>query len=413
VKGRDGRTFCPYREAVETMLERKGHPCSAPGLERGDACTDCGHRAGSAMQPSCEDAEKTQELMARALWRSEERYKAVVEDQTEIITRYRPDGTYIFVNDVFCRFFGKHKEEVVGHSWKPDALEADLPGIERQLRTLTPSNPVVVVENRVKSGKGSLHWMQFVNRGIFDASGRLVETQTVGRDITERKQAEESLKRYAHRLVTLEEDLRNWIAMELHDDIGQSLSALGFNLGHLGKKLSGEAGGHLLPIVDDSRRLISEISRSVRNLMTEMRPTPLDLLGLPTAIGSYIGKFASRTGLAVTLDCPSQFPKLSGEKEIALFRIVQEALNNISKHSEATKVTVALGCSKFAVHLAIRDNGKGFDARRPLPLPDDSGWGLATMSERAKLLGGTFRVDSDLGKGTCVQVEINRVPRKK
>jgi PAS domain S-box-containing protein len=131
---------------------------------------------------------------------SEEHYRAVVEDQTEIICRFKADGTFTFVNDVFCRFFGEKQEELVGHSWHPGVVAEDIPMIDKGLRTLSPANPVVVIENRVYSGTRQVRWMQFVNRGFFDAGGRLMEAQSVGRDITERKQAEKALQESEERM---------------------------------------------------------------------------------------------------------------------------------------------------------------------------------------------------------------------
>ena len=121
-------------------------------------------------------------------------YRTVVEDLTETICRFLPDGTFTYVNEVFCRFSGKTREELVGRSWRPGAVEADLALIETRLAMITPQNPVVVIENRVYDGKGQVRWMQFVNRGFFDASGQLLEMQAVGRDITERVLAEQRLQ---------------------------------------------------------------------------------------------------------------------------------------------------------------------------------------------------------------------------
>ncbi|MDH4028719.1 MAG: PAS domain S-box protein [Nitrospirota bacterium] len=132
----------------------------------------------------------------KKLKESEERYRTVVEDQTEIINRFRPDGTYTFVNDVFCRFFNKSREELVGEKWFPQAYTEDLGMIRSRLAAMSPENHVVVIENRVYSGKGDLHWMQFVNRGFYNNEGSLLEVQSVGRDITARKLAEEKLEKY-------------------------------------------------------------------------------------------------------------------------------------------------------------------------------------------------------------------------
>jgi PAS domain S-box-containing protein len=135
------------------------------------------------------------ESTLKALRISEERYRSVVEDQTEVICRFRPGtGMITFVNEVFCRFFGKTRGELLGRGWQPEALPEDISMVERQLHRLSPTNPVITVENRVYNASANVSWMQFVNRGLFDQQGRLVEIQAVGRDITERKKLEEELR---------------------------------------------------------------------------------------------------------------------------------------------------------------------------------------------------------------------------
>jgi PAS domain S-box-containing protein len=139
---------------------------------------------------------------------SEERYRAVVEDQTEVICRFKADGTLTFVNEVFCRLFGKTSQELLGRRYQPEVVAEDLPMIEAGLRKLSPANPVVVVENRVRAGDGTERWMQFANRAFFDTEGRWLETQAVGRDISERKLAEAVLRwSYAYNRSLIEASL--------------------------------------------------------------------------------------------------------------------------------------------------------------------------------------------------------------
>jgi PAS domain S-box-containing protein len=135
-------------------------------------------------------AEAERKRTQSALRESEAKYRTVVEDQTEVINRFKPDGTFLFVNDVFCRFFGKAREELIDSQWFPHAHPDDIELVQARLAKMTAANPVVVIENRVYSGRGELRWFQFVNRGFYDPDGNLVEIQSVGRDITERKQAE-------------------------------------------------------------------------------------------------------------------------------------------------------------------------------------------------------------------------------
>ena len=136
---------------------------------------------------------------ARALQESEEHYRAVVTDQTEIIARFRPDGTITFVNEAFCRFFGRTSQELIGSQWCSLPVAEAVPMIQKKLRALSLATPVVQIENRVYAGSGEVCWMQFINRALFDTNGRHSETQSIGRDITERKQAEAALRRSQER----------------------------------------------------------------------------------------------------------------------------------------------------------------------------------------------------------------------
>ena len=130
----------------------------------------------------------------------EERYRAMLEDQTEVISRFDAEGRFLFVNAVYCRFFGKEEGELLASHWHPVAHPEDLPVIEEHLRSLSSDNPVAVIENRVRAADGQWRWMQFVNRGFFDAAGVLREIQSVGRDVTERHQAEQRLQASETRL---------------------------------------------------------------------------------------------------------------------------------------------------------------------------------------------------------------------
>ncbi len=126
---------------------------------------------------------------------NEKRYKGLLEDQTETICRIRADGVIIFVNTAFCRLFGKSPESLIGQAWQPIAWPADVSLIHEKLKSLSPDNPTVTIENRIVTANGVVRWGQFVNRAFFDDQGVLLEMQSVGRDITERKQAEKALEK--------------------------------------------------------------------------------------------------------------------------------------------------------------------------------------------------------------------------
>jgi len=154
---------------------------------------------------------KERDNFLNSLRQSEERYRSLVEIQTDLVCRFIPDGTFIYVNDEYCRFFKKTKDELIGKKWQPLPVSGDITFVQEKLQTLSPSNPTVLIENKVLSGKGNVHWMQFLNIGLFDDDGKLSETQSVGRDVTERKQAEEALRESEEKYRSLVESTQDSI----------------------------------------------------------------------------------------------------------------------------------------------------------------------------------------------------------
>jgi PAS domain S-box-containing protein len=154
--------------------------------------------------------------VVEALQESEARYRAVVEDQTELICRFQLDGTLTFVNEAYCRYVGQRREELIGHSFFPFIPLEDQAEVRRNIASLSLERPVVTYEDRALLPSGEIRWQQWTNRAIFDEEGHLVEFQTVGRDITEHKQAEEAARRHAETLAALHEtalDLANQRAL--------------------------------------------------------------------------------------------------------------------------------------------------------------------------------------------------------
>jgi PAS domain S-box-containing protein len=130
-----------------------------------------------------------------ALKTNEERYRTILNEQTDVISRFNADGTLTFVNDFYCRLFGKTRSELLGQKWHPRVVPDDLAAIQQQLGALSPINPVVVIENRIYNAANEVRWFQFVNRAAYDADGILLDTLSVGRDITQSKVAEEQLRK--------------------------------------------------------------------------------------------------------------------------------------------------------------------------------------------------------------------------
>ena len=121
------------------------------------------------------------------------RYRDFVNDLTETVCRFEPNGNFTYVNEVFCRMFGKEPKDLIGKRWHPVAHPDDVSYIEAKLGEMSAENPVVVIENRVYDANDELRWMQFINRGIYSTDGKLIDIQSVGRDITSLKKAQERL----------------------------------------------------------------------------------------------------------------------------------------------------------------------------------------------------------------------------
>ncbi len=225
-------------------------------------------------------------------------------------------------------------------------------------------------------------------------------------EIDERKRAEGTLQSYARRLIELEEDLRRKLAAELHDELGRDLTALGLNFTILSNSLSPESRENLGERVDDTAGLIEEMGRNLRRLMFMLRPPVLDDYGLAAALRWHIDLFGKRTGIRVDFRAEDGLPRFSEPIEMALYRIAHEALTNVSKYSEATRVTVRLAGGNGRLELTVSDNGKGFDTRTVSRLHPGAGWGLTIMRERAEAVGARFQLHSEPGRGTVITVEL-------
>lgn len=223
-------------------------------------------------------------------------------------------------------------------------------------------------------------------------------------DLTERRLAENALKNYARRLIEMEEELRIRLATELHDEMARDLTVLGMNIVIINDGVKDVVPKKLTARVKDSGKLIKGITKTVRNIMVGLRPPVLNDLGLLAALRWHTALFIKRNGIKITIQADEPFPRLTIEKETALFRISQEALMNVVKHAATQNVTIKLRITGGIVCFAVSDDGNGFLPASSSYNLTDSGWGMTIMRERAELNGGNFHVDSTPGKGTTVSV---------
>ncbi|HSJ90377.1 MAG TPA: PAS domain S-box protein, partial [Anaerolineales bacterium] len=353
-------------------------------------------------------------------------------------------GTLMYVNEAFCHMIGYSSSELVLEKtcWDlthPDDVEENKRLFVRMIRDGVPFQ----MERRLIRKDGSTLWMNVSVSPIKDAAGYPVSAVGVEVDITDRKQAEEALRRLnlelesrveertaelqamnqvlqqsrrrlqilSQRLVQVQEDERRSLARELHDSVGQSLIALNLNLTIIQGELSRGNTEQLGTRLADSIQLVTQVIKLVRDVMANLRPTILDDYGLESALQTYVSEFESRYGIPVQFEKRiPPIPRLDNSIETTLLRISQEALTNIARHSQASQTILSLRLDEKHVYLTIEDNGIGISSAEGAKRSRSHG--LKIMQERAEALEGTLHIESASGKGTKIEVVIPLPPRE-
>jgi PAS domain S-box-containing protein len=348
---------------------------------------------------------------ARLLAESEERYRNVVESQTELICRYQPDSTLTFVNDAYCRYFEKNREDLIGSKFL-ELIPPHAQSTTRQhIQYLIESGNTHTNEHEVIRPDGSLGWHQWIDH-VISRTG-VVELQGIGRDITERKALEEHLLTSEQELIELtrrlfntQDEERRRIARELHDSTAQNLFAVSVNLAKLSQLSSIEN--------DDARNLIAECQslgdqslKEIRTLSYLLHPPLLDQAGLVSALQWYVEGFGKRSGIYIQMYA-EPIGRLPSDIEMALFRVVQEALTNVRRHSASETASIRLQNRAGEVLLEIKDHGHGIGVVKQSS--DNNGLispgvGIPGMKQRLRQLGGKLEIVSD-HKGTTISAVV-------
>jgi PAS domain S-box-containing protein len=323
------------------------------------------------------------------------------------------DGAILWVNDAFCHIYGYARAEIIGKN--PRILKSgrhDAAFYRNLWDSLTQQGHWRgEVWNRRKNG--DIFPEELSIQALRGPDGRTRRYISIFSDITERKQNEEALQKHQHRLEesearlrelaaflqTVREEERTRIARELHDELGQALTALRFDLGWLRGKCNGAEGlgNPAAERVGTALDVVEQSIVSLRRISEDLRPAMLDSLGLAAALEHHVAQFTQRSGIPCRLEMNREEFDLEGGLATAVFRIVQETLTNVARHADAADVTVRIEESADGIHLRVADNGKGFDVTNRT-----SRFGLLGIRERIAILGGSLEIDSAPGKGTCV-----------
>ena len=315
-------------------------------------------------------------------------------------------GRYLYVNPRWSEMSGLTRHEAYDGGWARAVHPEDRDRmVGRWHRWVTTGEPLRD-EFRFLRSDGHVTWILSQGVPIYDENRVITGYVGTLADITEQKRIQDALieskNTFARQLLKAQEEERGRIARELHDEMGQMLTALKLELQEIQRE-------PVLPRVrlEESIDMVDQIMGQVRALLADLRPAPLDTLGLPAALRWYLNRQAQRTGLKIHFHADHLPSRLPAEVEVGGFRIVQEALTNVIRHARAQQVTVELRQADTVLWLGINDDGVGFDmdAAQGRATAGVS-LGLVGMQERAELAGGHLFITSTPAHGTQIRVQF-------
>lgn len=353
-----------------------------------------------------------------------ERYRQVIENATDIVFTTDENGNFTYSNDAGIRTSGYS----MGELWTLNYLELVIPGDRTRvryhlMRQVLSKTPATSIEFPFRAKSGDVRWLS-MNAAIVYDNGAYAGFHMIARDVTKRRQAEDALKKsldalerseeeyrkssdqlraLAVRLQSAREDEQTRIAREIHDELGQALTGLKMDLVWVERKWKDGSAAVALEKLAAMHNLIDETVRMVRRISSELRPGALDDLGLVAALEWQLNEFAERTSIQGTFHSERELYELDRERSTAIFRIFQESLTNVARHSGATRFEVRLRTEQNTLVLEVQDNGRGISRAE---IEQKNSLGLLGMRERAFVLNGSVDIAGTPGSGTKVIVRV-------
>jgi PAS domain S-box-containing protein len=379
----------------------------------------------------------------RALRESEERFRAIVETTPECVKLVNFDGVLLHINSSGLKMIGADRlEAVVGNNMynliapkdrdrfrtfneaicrgEKGSLDFDIVGLQGTLRHMEthaapfrmPDGTVAQlavtrdITERARAGealrKSEERLRQLSETLEAEVHVRTGELEARNADILRQS---EQLRDLSWRLLRTQDDERRYIARELHDSAGQTLTVLGMTLARLVEEAKRNAP-QLAEVVEETQNLVQHLNQEIRTTSYLLHPPLLDESGLSEALGLYVQGLAERSGMEITLDIPEDFGRIPREMELVIFRIVQESLTNVHRHSDSNVALIRIGRSDENVSVQVQDHGKGIPLEKLAKIQTQgTGVGIRGMRERVLQFGGNMSIQSD-ESGTLISIAL-------
>ncbi len=359
-----------------------------------------------------------------AIEESRREYIELFESVSDIVYAHDRAGTIIKINKSAEQIIGKNIDEIIG-----SPLAALMPRYRRRIGAYL--NAILRADEEItgilplrSAASGQMMVLEYRSNPI-RAAGEVVEVRGIARDITGRvaharrleksraridrllegqKLLQEKLEQFSRETLRMQEEERRWVSRELHDEIGQYLATILFNLEVLRNSMNG-ADQSRLRRIEETKKVTTGILERIRIFLKELRPPPIREIGLGGTVQALVTDFTHRTGLPVAFEREECLEDLDNEQKVNVYRVIQESLSNVAKHAGATAVSIRTGIHGDRLEIEVADDGIGFDPANQLKR---QGLGLIGMRERLALARGNLRIVSAPGRGTAIQLSFHR-----
>jgi len=337
-----------------------------------------------------------------ALRQSEKRFREMADTAPVLIWMSGPDRLCTYVNKSWLDFTGRSIDQELGHGWTEGVHRDDYSSCLSTFVNAFERREPFTMQYRLRRADAVYRWVYDTGTPRLSSDGEFLGYIGSCIDVTDQKDAEDTLRDLSGRLINAQERERSRVARELHDDLSQSLALLSIQLSELS---NGSNRSDLVKKrVAEFTTQIQELSLDVHRISYELHPVKLEQLGLESALRGFCREVASAHGFKVSFDAVNIPRSIPNDVSLCLYRIAQESLQNVVRHSNASRVDIYIEVNSAQICLVVTDNGCGFD---PDAQKSYESLGLVSMVERIRSVNGTFTVDSTIGSGTEI---IARIP---